>query len=272
LVAVTETVGQACVDLSALTPDPYLAESLSPHFHGLVLDGDPALINESYRLRYQVYCHERHFLPAEDYPTQLEIDAYDRYSLHVGVLNKQGSLVATARMVRRSELGFPLLLHCAIDDGRLLRDEPQVAAVEISRLAVSRNYNRRAGDHFYSLQGPDPRTAGDQRKGGGEIVMELYKAVYQASKRRGCTHWLMAAEPALRRLLARIGVPFYPIGPESDYYGVVSPYGLDLRQFDEVITSGRIPILAEFLHGLEPEFAPVRTAGRIEGGDGRSRA
>jgi N-acyl amino acid synthase of PEP-CTERM/exosortase system len=255
---VTEVAGARFGQASALTPDPYLADTLSPYFNGLVIDDNPQLLEDSYRLRYQVYCHERRFLPAEDYPTQLEIDAYDPYSVHVGVLNHQGHLVATARMVRRSNLGYPLLLHCAIDDGRTLRDESHLAVVEISRLSVSRDYNRRAGDHFYSLQGPDPKKAGEKRKGGGEIVMALYKAVYQASKRRGCTHWLMAAEPALRRLLSRIGVPFYPIGPESDYYGLVSPYALDLHDFDEVITSGRIPILAEFLDGLEPEFAPLR--------------
>ena len=124
-------------------------------------------------------------------------------------------------MVRRSSLGYPLLLHCAIDDGRTLRDEPGRTVIEVSRLAVSRNYNRRAGDGFYSLQGPDPRKVGEQRKGGGEIVMALYKALYQASKHRGITHWLMAAERSLRRLITRYGFPFSTIGPESDYYGLV---------------------------------------------------
>jgi len=238
-------------------PDSYLADTLSPYFRGLVLDGDQALVDESYKLRFQVYCHERHFLPAEDYPRGLETDAYDPYSVHLGVLNKEDQLVATARMVRRSRLGYPLLLHCAIDDGRPLRDEIGQTVIEVSRLAVSRNYNRRAGDEFYSLQGPDPRKAGEKRKGGGEIVMALYKALYQASKRRGITHWLMAAERSLRRLITRYGFPFNVIGPESDYYGLVSPYVMDLREFDTVIASGRIPILREFLEGLEPEFWPA---------------
>lgn len=249
-------------DAPAVAPDQYLADALSPYFRGLVLDGDQALVDESYRLRYQVYCHERHFLPAEDYEKGLETDAYDPYSVHLGVLNNQEQLVATARMVRRSSLGYPLLLHCAIDDGRTLRDEPGRIVIEVSRLAVSRNYNRRAGDGFYSLQGPDPRKVGEQRKGGGEIVMALYKALYQASKRRGITHWLMAAERSLRRLITRYGFPFSAIGPESDYYGLVSPYVMDLREFDTVIASGRIPILQQFLEGLEPQFwphAPIAT-------------
>jgi len=249
-------VESGSLNTRAVAPDLYLADTLSPYFRGLVLDGNQHLIDESYRLRYQVYCHERHFLPAEDYPTQLEIDAYDPYSVHLGVLNNQDQLVATARMVRRSTLGYPLLLHCAIDDGRTLREEAGRTVIEVSRLAVSKNYNRRAGDEFYSLQGPDPRKVGEKRKGGGEIVMALYKALYQASKRHGITHWLMAAERSLRRLITRYGFPFNTIGPESDYYGLVSPYSMDLREFDQVIASGRIPILQQFLEGLEPQLCP----------------
>lgn len=255
-----------------LAPEQYFADTLSPYFRGLVLDGNQELVDESYRLRYQVYCHERHFLPAEDYPTQLEIDAYDPYSVHLGVLNHQDQLVATARMVRRSTLGYPLLLHCAIDDGRTLREEAGRSVIEVSRLAVSRNYNRRAGDEFYSLQGPDPRKVGEKRKGGGEIVMALYKALYQASKRRGITHWLMAAERSLRRLITRYGFPFNTIGPESDYYGLVSPYSMDLREFDTVIASGRIPILQQFVQGLEPQFGPQVPVSDAMTGDDAVRA
>ena len=51
----------------------------------------------------------------------------------------------------------------------------------------------------------------------------------------------MAAERSLRRLITRYGFPFSAIGPESDYYGLVSPYVMDLREFDTVIASGRIP-------------------------------
>src|SRR5205823_839428 len=136
-------------------------------------------------------------------------------------------------------------------------DETTQGVVEVSRLAVSRKYNRRAGDGFYGLQGITERPDGADRRKGGEIVLSLYKALYQASKRRGFTHWLAATEKSLQRLVAKYGFPFKAVGPEVDYYGCVYPYLMDLHEFDRVILSRRISLLDDFLQGLEPEFAPV---------------
>jgi N-acyl amino acid synthase of PEP-CTERM/exosortase system len=229
---------------------------VSPYFTGLVLDNVPRLLEASYSLRYQVYCHERAFLPAEKYPDQLEVDGFDRYSVHVGVVNLQGDLVATARLVQPSAEGLPVFAHCTLFADVLPIHDPTFRVAEISRLSVSRTYNRRAGDGFFGLQGPTPRRKGEERRGGGEIVMTLYKAVYQASKRRGHTHWIAATERSLQRLFSRFRFPFRPIGPETDYYGIVAPYLMDLRDFDRLIVSGEVAPLAEFLNGLEPQFRP----------------
>jgi N-acyl amino acid synthase of PEP-CTERM/exosortase system len=128
---------------------------------------------------------------------------------------------------------------------------------------VSRLYNRRAGDGFYSLQGPTAAGQGMGRRPAGEILLALYQVLYQVSKRRGFTHWIIAAEKGLVRLLKRYGFPFRVIGPESDYYGLVAPYLMDLSEFDKVISSGRIPALNEFLVGLEPEFRPDGGVARL---------
>ena len=86
--------------------------------------------------------------------------------------------------------------------------------------------------------------------------MTLYKAMYQTSKRRGITNWMAATERSLQRLVTRSGFPFRQIGPETDYYGPVSPYLLDLSEFDANIMSGQFPPLNGFMDGLEPEFRP----------------
>jgi hypothetical protein len=57
--------------------------------------------------------------------------------------------------------------------------------------------------------------------------------------------------------MRRFGFPWKVAGPEVDYYGCVAPYVMNLREFDEVILSGRISGLDAFLEGLEPEFSPV---------------
>jgi N-acyl amino acid synthase of PEP-CTERM/exosortase system len=239
---------RTCVEPSAGAP---------PFFTGIVLDDTPRLLNDSYSLRYQVYCLERGFLCAEDYPDQLETDGFDRHSVHVGVVTTQGVLVATARLIEQSEAGLPLIEHCKIFTHETSLGDPARRVVEVSRLSVSRRFNRRAGDEFYSLQGATVRPGGAERRGGGEIVLTLYKALYQASKRRGYTHWLVATERSLQRLVAKYGFPFRVIGPETDYYGSVSPYLMDLKEFDTVISSHRMAALDDFLTGLEAEFRPV---------------
>ena len=42
-------------------------------------------------------------------------------------------------------------------------------------------------------------------------------------------------------------LPFRLIGPESDYFGLVAPYQMDLQEFDRVILSGQFPGLDTFV-------------------------
>ena len=128
--------------------------------------------------------------------------------------------------------------------------------IEVSRLSVSRSYNRREGDGHYGLGSAPPRTDGAERRAGGVLVMVLYKAMYQASKRCGITHWMAATEKSLYRLVSRSGFPFRQIGPETDYYGPVAPYLIDLSELEANILSGQYPMISDFLDGLEPEFRP----------------
>ena len=234
-----------------------VTDELSRYFTVQVIDDSPRLLEESYRLRYQVYCLERLFLPAQDYPDEMETDSFDEHSVHIGVLDLQGEVISTARLIERSAIGLPLFQHCSLFPNAPSLNDATHRIVEVGRLAMSRKYNRRAGDAFYGLQGATGRTDGVERRRGGVVALNLYKALYQASKRRGFTHWLAATEQSLQRLVVKYGFPFKAIGPETDYYGCVAPYLMDLREFDQVILSGRIPILDEFLDQLEPEFRPV---------------
>ncbi len=244
----------AC-DLAGAAPPP------KPYFKALELDDIPELLSESYALRYQVYCLERHFLPAEYYPLGLETDVFDQHAVHLGVLDQDDRLVATARLVRRSDDGLPMYGHCSL----LVHDpaiaDPRVPVVEVSRLAVSRRYNRRKGDGHYALEG-GLSPSGERRREGGEIVMTLYRALYQTSKRRGFTHWLAATERSLQRLVVRYHFPFKQVGPETDYFGMVAPYLMDLAEFDRAILSDAVPALRDFLVGLEPHLIPRLTRGQ----------
>ena len=232
----------------------------SPYFSAVIVDAIPELLDASYSLRYQVYCRERQFLRAEDYPDGREIDEYDPHSTHAVVVNREGEIVATARLIRLTDAGLPLLDRCTLFPDERPLDDPGRRVVEVSRLSVSRRYNRRAGDSHYALQGAKFEPDGRERRGnarGGEIIMTLCKGLWQASKRSGYTHWLAATEKSLQRLLSVYCMPFKPIGPEVNYYGRVTPYSMDVAEFDRVILSGEIPLVSDFLDGLEPEFHPA---------------
>jgi N-acyl-L-homoserine lactone synthetase len=202
------------------------------------IDEDSALMEQSYRLRYQVYCLERKFLNASNYPDGLECDEFDQFSTHAGVVSQTHQLVGTLRLVRVPMEDLPLFHHCTISDecARTLRHD-RVQLAEVSRLCMSRECR------------DDP--ARDSRVG-----LQLFRATYQTAKRNHLTHWLAAMEPSLHRLLAAIGVPFRIAGPATDYFGEVAPYVCDLHEFDAIILSGKHPRLRSFLEGLEPEFHP----------------
>jgi hypothetical protein len=67
-------------------------------------------------------------------------------------------------------------------------------------------------------------------------------------------------EKALQRLLLMYGFPFRPVGPEADYFGPITPYIMALADFDRTILDRRIPLLDNFLSGLEPQYHPQQQA------------
>jgi N-acyl amino acid synthase of PEP-CTERM/exosortase system len=236
------------------------------HFESILIDKIPHLLRDSYRLRYDVYCLERNFLEAHDYPDCLETDAFDPHSLHLGAMNLHDELVGTVRLVRPGSAGLPMYHACRLFPEELHRISQIENLAEISRLAISRRYHRRKGDGVFALggaenYGPNPRKdAGqDDKRGNPPVVVSLYKSLYQASKRRGITHVLAAIEKSLHRLLTEFDFPFRPIGPEVDYFGPVTPYILDIAEFEDILLKKRPSLLDEFLNGLEMEFRPGST-------------
>ena len=84
----------------------------------IIMADTPELIEESYRLRYQVYCTERHFLEGED---GIETDEYDDHSHHILLVHRESrQAVGSARLivgsVFRPTRSFPMQRLC---NGRL---------------------------------------------------------------------------------------------------------------------------------------------------------
>jgi N-acyl amino acid synthase of PEP-CTERM/exosortase system len=230
---------------------------MSAAFKAVTIDASPQLLEESHRMRYQIYCVERRFLSAEDYPDQRESDTFDRDSVHVGVVDGEGELVGTARIVKPNSAGLPFLRHCSLFPEETALTEEGNMVVEISRVCIARRYTRRRADVFFDA--PDEVEsdehmvvrARDRRVERDEVFATLVKAIYRATRRLGATHWIIAVEKSLRRRIAHYGLPFELAGPEADYYGLVAPYIMSMAELDRVICGRQFVSLDHFPIGGE---------------------
>jgi len=201
---------------------------MPPLFHSCeVIQGrDNALMQQVFELRFQIYCLERCFLPAANYPDRCEIDEYDASSAHFCAFNLRHELVGYVRLVPPDlTKSFPFQSHCsALLEGAALA--PPAQAAEVSRLMVRYDYRRRRGDLLAGITaGPDQGVvAQDMRDKSPQILLSLYRQVYAYSLAHGIDYWYAAMERPLARALIQMNFAFRQIGPASDYYGVVAPY------------------------------------------------
>jgi N-acyl amino acid synthase of PEP-CTERM/exosortase system len=198
-------------------------------FRFFTISNNEPLINEVYRLRYKVYCDEWRFEKPEDHPGGLEMDQFDAHSVHIGaVLKENGLLIGTIRIILKSDLGFPIENHCRFDKDLSWLDRARIG--EISRLAVSKDYRRRAIDKLLYNDGDkiDEKDFfhdhDERRKTEFLIIMGLYICMYKECVALGLTHWYALMAKGLYLLLSRTGINFQKAGPQVDHHGLRIPY------------------------------------------------
>ncbi len=123
---------------------------------------------------------------------------------------------------------------------------PPAQSGEISRLMVRRDYRRRRGDvlsgvNTSSVSGPIP---GERRMESPQILLSMYRQMYQHCLKKGVRYWYAAMERPLARSLQRMDFKFRQLGPETDYFGPVAPYLMDLRQMESDVGRSNPALLA----------------------------
>ncbi len=169
-------------------------------------------LSEVYKLRYNVYCREKKFEPESAYPSRLEMDEYDAYSIHfIAKINNE--VVGTARLILNNAFGFPIEKSCSLDISIRGRKKRQTA--EISRLAVSKEIVKSSG---YNRHG---------------IVLGLFREMYRESKNLGIKYFYAAMGKGLQRLLIKCGIKFFQIGSVVDYHGARAPFVTWMKNIEE---------------------------------------
>lgn len=192
-------------------------------------------MEDAFRLRYQVYCREKKFLPAEEYLSGVETDEFDDEATHLLVRGAEGDLIGYMRIIDGAgELGFPMFSH-----GMTVHEDfpspPDREAVELSRMIVRsdfRHETRRADEGFVhspGLPAPNARNASDL------VQLKLLRLAYHHVIRSGSECFYAAMEPPFQRKLRMMGFPFGPIGPSADYFGEVRPYAMRLDALEALL-------------------------------------
>jgi N-acyl amino acid synthase of PEP-CTERM/exosortase system len=222
--------------------------------------GQQAHILEAiYRLRYQVYVNEWGFERPEDHPSGLEKDGYDDNSRHFYASRGEGGeIIGTARIILDCGLPFPIERHFTLDAAH--QAIPRSRLAEISRLAISKDFRRRAIDQVIFSRGDSPLSQADthqvmaktleheRRKCEHELIRGIYLLIYRESLRLGLTHWYAVMARGLHVILSRWGIEFQQIGPAQDYHGVRAPYLLSIDDLTRSIAA-RNPELLKMATG-----------------------
>jgi N-acyl amino acid synthase of PEP-CTERM/exosortase system len=184
----------------------------------------PELLNEVYRIRYQVYCVENQFEDPALNPGGIERDEYDDHSVHGLLLDRVSkAAVGTVRVImhkpgaRPGSLPFHKVCQADLHRADLL---PYRTTAEFSRFAISKQLRRGAkGRTGTSIEAPGV---------GGHIAIPhitvgLITAALRLCFANRVTHACAVMEPTLLRLLSRFGIHFEPLGPQVPYHGWRQP-------------------------------------------------
>jgi N-acyl amino acid synthase of PEP-CTERM/exosortase system len=211
----------------------------------IVLADTPELLENVYRIRYQVLCVEQRLpgFDASSYPDKLERDDYDDQSSHILLRHlPSGNFIGTVRLIMfdqaRPEKLFPIELYGQLDSALLdIKTLPRHQSGEISRFVISSQFDRRKGDRRKGgecnhKEKTDENSSIIERRIADRrdrrvtppLALLLAAGIVRLSAQRNIHNWLSVMDPALNRLLGFYGLELNPIGPLVNYHGLRRSY------------------------------------------------
>ncbi len=220
--------------------------------------------------RYRVFCEEMGRIEPPVLPSggrYIETDRYDIHSRHfVGYHKATGRIAGFVRVILPNPLGLNVTPRYIIERPLPYPDATDGNIGEISRMAISPEFRRRHSDRQKPIQGDPagemgavPSTDG-HRHHQPELVLGLYREVYQLCKRNGLAHCFAAMDSNFSRLLVRLGFPFVPVGPVND---AVDPprrvFMISAREMEQSLGQRDCDVMA-FMLGETPGDSAAGTA------------
>lgn len=188
-----------------------------------------------YNVRYNVYCLEKEFEPAENFPDRQERDEFDSRSLHCLITHKPSGIHAgCVRVVgtqgRRETDLLPFEKHCpdAISP-EFFRENPVKRGnmCEVSRLAVDARFRKRAAEEELpsGMEALEvPRFSDDEVRTFPMIATAGFLAATALADVSDRPDSFAFMEPFLPRLMKRAGLQFERAGRDIEYNGRRAAY------------------------------------------------
>ena len=230
----------------ALNQSPLGTGLANQEFRGRVIDDAPLLLEQSYRLRYRVYCLQRHFLRAEDYRSASNMTVSTGTRCTLVCSTRQATCVAPHGWCRR--VAAAASCHCfATAQSSITTPNCRTRRTVSWRYRGSRSVAAPAQVDTAAPFRPRLKDGGPSRRCSS-------RSIRRPSASGPPTGW----RPQRSHSNAELKDTAFHSGDraEFDYGGPVRPYLINLAEFDSVILSDRHPMLKDFLMGLEPEFRP----------------
>lgn len=236
------------------------------HYFQVVFADTPELRDHVYRIRYDVYCDELKYEPAENFPNRREFDEFDVRSRHCLLLHRRTGIHAgCVRLVlpdaRNPDAGLPFEQPCA---GQLYPEvvepifENRHKIGELSRLAVPQQFRRRKGDKnlvLGDLDIPSPKP-GELRQF-PHIPLGLYLACSAVGVLTGLDGVFAMMEPRLARHLQRFGIIFRQAGDVVDHHGPRAAFYISRETLLEYLAPEIKKLMYELLEETSMELSAI---------------
>lgn len=210
-----------------------LTQAFKQYFYATPAD-TRELQEETYRIRYQVYCKEFGYEREEDCPGGMERDSYDPQSRHALLYHRPSArpagcvrLITPHPQMLYTPLPFERFCGDALD--RSLIDPcklPPGSYGEFSRLATLSLFRRRKEDVHLPINSVEPPE--HQEMAGRDSFPLLPLGLFLTALTLFLNSRLQIVfammEPRLERLLRRYGILFTQVGQVMDYHGPRGPF------------------------------------------------
>ena len=209
-----------------------LAENFLKYFE-VGLATTSSQIDSALRIRYDVYCEEFGYEPAENFPDKKEYDEYDDHSIHCLITHKSSGMPAgCVRLITTSDEEHRDLLPFEKVCRNILNEElvselglERETMCEVSRLTVHSAFRRRAGEGFTRYGKVSAADCRCQEQQAFELIaVANFLATMAVTVLTGRINVFALMGSYLPRLLSRSGIVYKKVGEDIVYHGRRSPY------------------------------------------------